>query len=190
MYSLIIVGINTIKFLNESKFFTGSRDGTIKLWHNNNDSIQIKANFLDHIDWVNDICFSRDKSIMFSCSNDSNILLWDISAFQRREEIYNDLLILHSDTSINLLNKDFVSSICYNDKYNLLLSGCLDSKICIYDIVSCKKEIKQIDERNILYSFSDNSVFCIDVDDDAKIIVSSVYDRVNKIINIANIRNR
>lgn len=164
--------------MSENKFFTGSRDGTIKLWYNNRDSIKLKANFLDHIDWVNDICISNTRSIMFSCSNDSNILLWDISRFQRREDTSNEMLIINSDSSINLLNKDFVSSIKFNEKNNLLFTAGFDSRICIYDILTCKKDIKQIDEKNVLYNFGECSVLCLDVDLEAKLVVASVYEKV------------
>jgi len=81
--SKIISGLNghknSIESIDISKthgyFATGSLDGTIKLW--DPISFKIRDN-LNHEEGVTKVMFSENNNLLYSCSTDSTVCVWDI----------------------------------------------------------------------------------------------------------------
>lgn len=115
-----------------------------------------------HSKGVSDIAFSPlDSNTLASCSDDMTIILWSIS----------------KKKSIKVLKKHtyHITTIKFNSKGNLLISGAADESIVIWDL-SSGKSLKT------LAAHSD-PVSCVCLTPDDTIIISASYDGLMRLFD-------
>lgn len=190
----IDLGLNSINYANINYFFSGGRDGLIKLWKSNSDEKSLdgpvestlKYNLVGHTDWINDLKFNNQNNILFSAGNDTNVFAWDLRKLEfltdpnfnldEKKEVKTILPYY----CFNELNNDYVSCLEYNSCTNTLFTGGLDSKVCIYEIDKENKFKINISEKNIFKTVEDDkSVYSISANKNGTLVVCSAYENVS-----------
>ena len=170
-----IKSINKLLYYEENSFITASRDSSIKIWNNNEESntYALKANLKGHVDWVNDLCLNKDKTLLFSASNDLNVNIWKLRGFTTNND---EPVEIYPINSINNIFTDYIKSISYNDYRKTLFTGGLDSNICAFDISYSTKTNLNIGNNNIIYKGNDKSIYSISSNVNGNILCASVYE--------------
>lgn len=157
--------------------FTGGKDSFIKLW--DFDKFNHKSNLYGHTDWVNDMCFNGDKSLLFSCSNDCKINIWDLKGTYLK----NNSTTIFPVYSYSDLHKDFIKRIHYNSNKNYLYSCGLDSKIYIYPIDNNTKYNIEVNNDNLYTTFNDTSIYTITTNVSGNLIFAGLYQNDIKVLD-------
>jgi len=156
----------------------------------------LKANFENHIDWINDIQVSKKHNMFFSCSNDKTIKIWKIPDFvnninsnintNSNNNINNDGLIESYYASLNLNNihTDYIKSLAYSEKSGYLFTAGFDGKILMMKLDDLLKYPRDLNYYQDYHDFNSNnnhnSVFSVDCDLNGDIILASVYENVKQ----------
>lgn len=100
-------------------YASGSLDGTIKIWDQS--SMKIRDT-LTHEDGVIKVMFSKNSHLLYSCSRDTTVCVWDIRTGKNVRQLFGH------DNTVN----DFDVS---NDE-NFIVSCGDDSKTLIFSLLS------------------------------------------------------
>ncbi len=156
--------------------------------------IELKANFENHIDWVNDIQISERHNIFISCSNDKTIKFWKNpekvinsdtdNSGNNKYNINNNGLIesYYSSLSLNNIHTDYIKGLAYSEKSGNLFTAGYDGKILMMNIDDILNFTKDITYYQNYFDFGSNSnfnsIFAVDCDLSGDTILASVYDNV------------
>eukprot|EP00127_Corallochytrium_limacisporum_P007517 Clim_evm39s253 gene=Clim_evmTU39s253 len=119
-------GINAFA-LHEDKstIFTASRDATVRRWGLDafyTERCKPQQVYTGHTDWVNDVVWVPNNDLMFSCSNDSTVKVWQSST-----GALHTTLDTHSD---------YVKKLAFAQEKNTVLSASLDRTILVWDVAA------------------------------------------------------
>lgn len=157
--------------------FTGGKDSIIKIW--DSDKFTFKSNLFGHVDWVNDLCFNDDKTLLFSCSNDCKINIWDLKGTYLKNHT-TSIFPIHSYSDCH---KDYIKRLHYNKEKNNLYSCGLDSKVIIYSILDGKKYNIEPNSDNVFSTFNDISVYSITTNLSGNLLFAGLYPNDIKVID-------
>ncbi len=142
-------------------------------------SFELKANFENHIDWVNDIQIDKKRNLMISCSNDKTIKLWKIPDLSSKDSP-NGFESYYSTMSLNKMHGDYIKAIAYSEKSGNLFSASLDGRILMTNLESLLKYPNDLNSFQDFQSFglNNSSVFAVDCDLSGDLMIASVYENV------------
>lgn len=178
--------INKLIYLNDDIFISGGRDSSIKIWSSYENSFNILGDLKGHSDWVNDLCLNNEKTLLFSCSNDSNINIWRLKGIEDMLSIDDSdkYMELYPINSLNEVNNDYITTIKYSDSTKCLFSGGLDGIICKYNVSYSNKSQVISNKDNIIYKTNNKSVYSIDIDSSGNLLCASIYDNYIRAIDL------
>lgn len=142
-------------------------------------SFELKANFENHIDWVNDIQIDKKHDLIISCSNDKTIKLWKLPELESKEGS-NSIESFYSHTNLNSLHGDYIKALAYSEKSGNLFTAGLDGRIFMFNLDELDKYHKDVKTFKDSHSLGTNnsSVFAVDCDLSGDLMIASVYENV------------
>ena len=158
--------IRKVIVVTNNRIASCAEDSTIKIWNSVHPYNHIKT-FLGHTNWVNSIIQLKGSETLVSgsSSTDGSLRFWNMVTFKCLKVITNvhccyanSLLEVNSNklivggkdviTIVNLINytveyknerSDFGFVNCFEEvRYNILICGCGDGRMCFYDLENKK----------------------------------------------------
>eukprot|EP00736_Rhodelphis_marinus_P001043 Rmarinus@m.2974 len=147
-----------------SRFFSASRDCTIRQWDTSKSAQQVQL--LDHhTDWVNDICLIGNDRIA-SASSDKTVKLWDTNCSKD-----NPLLYTFKK------HVDYVTALAFANETSLLVSASLDNSICLWDL----NKAAHVASDSVVQGSDKASLYCVGTNFAGTVIVSGSSESVVRV---------
>ncbi|KAJ3438675.1 hypothetical protein M0812_14686 [Anaeramoeba flamelloides] len=132
--------VNCVTFCNNELVFSGSSDGTVKLWDSSNGKELCGTK--NHLDYVSCLAYCSSTQQLVTGGFDHNLVLYKVNEQPR----VNRKMI--SDQGQIKGNKDSLYSLDINQNGNLIISGGAEKVIRFWDLRQNKKLWKMVGHRD------------------------------------------
>jgi len=161
---------------------TGSFDYTIKLWETKTgQEITTFAGPQGHQKMVLSVAFNNDGSLIASGSADNTLKIWEVPGKNPLPKTGKDTPNASLKPPRNFGHPNHVDAVAFQPGGNLLVSGCHDGKIRIFDLVK-NAQIKEINAHPTPMAAM---IYTLAFTPDGKQIVSAGYDKSLKLWDLS-----